>query len=227
MPKKIDPKVKERCVQQMLDHISEYPNPAPAAEAAGVRAAQRSTAAHADEAHHRFDVAVTACVAQRSAARPSAATGRRSGVADAAHAHGPASLPAPKMIPMSPEVAARLRLVAAAALAAVLALVLMVSDATAHRAQVFTSHDQVAPTAVLGGVAGARGRPGTHESGPSDLAMFRGDAAGGGPQDQQAMPASTISAPVTLTSGTCCVGALGSDAAPAAAEPRAPPATQA
>ena len=27
MPKKIDPKVKERCVQQMLDHVAEYPKP--------------------------------------------------------------------------------------------------------------------------------------------------------------------------------------------------------
>ena len=33
MPKKIDPKVKERCVQQMLDHVSEYPSPTAAAEA--------------------------------------------------------------------------------------------------------------------------------------------------------------------------------------------------
>ena len=32
MPKKIDPKVKERCVQQMLEHVSEYPNPTAAAE---------------------------------------------------------------------------------------------------------------------------------------------------------------------------------------------------
>ena len=27
MPKKMHPKVKERCVQQILDHIGEYPNP--------------------------------------------------------------------------------------------------------------------------------------------------------------------------------------------------------
>lgn len=32
MLKKIDPKVKERCVQQMLEHVSEYPNPTAAAE---------------------------------------------------------------------------------------------------------------------------------------------------------------------------------------------------
>ena len=32
MPKKIDPKVKERCLQQMLEHVSEYPNPTAAAE---------------------------------------------------------------------------------------------------------------------------------------------------------------------------------------------------
>ncbi len=31
MPKRIDPKVKERCVQQMLDHVSEYPSPTAAA----------------------------------------------------------------------------------------------------------------------------------------------------------------------------------------------------
>ena len=33
MPRKIDPKVKERCLQQMLEHVSEYPNPTAAAEA--------------------------------------------------------------------------------------------------------------------------------------------------------------------------------------------------
>lgn len=33
MPKKIDPKVKQRCVEQMLDHVLEYPNPTAAAEA--------------------------------------------------------------------------------------------------------------------------------------------------------------------------------------------------
>ena len=32
MPKKIDPKVKERCVQQMLEHVAEYPNPTAAAQ---------------------------------------------------------------------------------------------------------------------------------------------------------------------------------------------------
>ena len=32
MPKKIDPKVKERCVQQMLEHVAEYPTPTAAAE---------------------------------------------------------------------------------------------------------------------------------------------------------------------------------------------------
>jgi len=31
MPKKVDPKVRERCVQQMLDHVAEYPNPTAAA----------------------------------------------------------------------------------------------------------------------------------------------------------------------------------------------------
>ena len=31
MPKIIDPKVKERCVQQMLEHAQEYPNPTAAA----------------------------------------------------------------------------------------------------------------------------------------------------------------------------------------------------
>ena len=32
MPRKIDPKIKERCVQQMLDHVAEYPNPTAAAQ---------------------------------------------------------------------------------------------------------------------------------------------------------------------------------------------------
>ena len=32
MPKKIDPKIKERCLQQMLEHVHEYPNPTAAAE---------------------------------------------------------------------------------------------------------------------------------------------------------------------------------------------------
>jgi transposase-like protein len=32
MPKKIDPKVKARCVQQMLEHVAEYPNPTAAAQ---------------------------------------------------------------------------------------------------------------------------------------------------------------------------------------------------
>ena len=37
MPKKIDPKVKERCLQQMLDHAAEYPNPTAAAEVVAKR----------------------------------------------------------------------------------------------------------------------------------------------------------------------------------------------
>jgi transposase-like protein len=37
VPKRIDPKVKERCVQQMLEHVSEYPNPTAAAEAVAKR----------------------------------------------------------------------------------------------------------------------------------------------------------------------------------------------
>ncbi len=37
MPKKIDPKVKERCVQQMLEHVTEFPNPTAAAEAVARR----------------------------------------------------------------------------------------------------------------------------------------------------------------------------------------------
>jgi transposase-like protein len=37
VPKKIDPKVKERCVQQMLEHAAEYPNPTAAAEAVAKR----------------------------------------------------------------------------------------------------------------------------------------------------------------------------------------------
>lgn len=37
MPKKIDPKVKQRCLQQMLEHVSEYPNPTAAAEAIAKR----------------------------------------------------------------------------------------------------------------------------------------------------------------------------------------------
>ena len=37
MPKKIDPKVKERYVQQMLDHAAEYPNPTAAADVIGKR----------------------------------------------------------------------------------------------------------------------------------------------------------------------------------------------
>ena len=32
VPKKIDPKVKERCVQQMLEHVHEYATPTAAAE---------------------------------------------------------------------------------------------------------------------------------------------------------------------------------------------------
>ena len=37
MPKKVDPKVKERCVQQMLDHVAEYPNPTAAAQVVAKR----------------------------------------------------------------------------------------------------------------------------------------------------------------------------------------------
>ncbi len=37
IPKKIDPKVKERCVQQMLDHVAEYPNPTAAAQVVAKR----------------------------------------------------------------------------------------------------------------------------------------------------------------------------------------------
>ena len=37
MPKKIDPKVKERCVQQMLEHAAEYPNPTATAEVVAKR----------------------------------------------------------------------------------------------------------------------------------------------------------------------------------------------
>ena len=37
MPKKIDPKVKERCVQQMLEHVAEDPNPTAAADVIGKR----------------------------------------------------------------------------------------------------------------------------------------------------------------------------------------------
>ena len=37
MPKKIDSKVKERCVQQMLDHVAEYPNPTAAAQVVAKR----------------------------------------------------------------------------------------------------------------------------------------------------------------------------------------------
>ena len=37
MPKKLDPKVKERCVQQMLDHVAEYPNPTAAARVVAKR----------------------------------------------------------------------------------------------------------------------------------------------------------------------------------------------
>ena len=32
MPKKIDPKVKERCVRQVLEHLPEYPSLTAAAE---------------------------------------------------------------------------------------------------------------------------------------------------------------------------------------------------
>lgn len=37
MPKKIDPRVKQRCVQQMLDRVSEYPSPTAAAEVVAKR----------------------------------------------------------------------------------------------------------------------------------------------------------------------------------------------
>lgn len=37
MPKRIDPKVRERCVQQMLDHAAECPSPTQAAEVVGKR----------------------------------------------------------------------------------------------------------------------------------------------------------------------------------------------
>jgi len=37
VPKKIDPRVKERCVQQMLEHVSEYSTPTAAAEAVAKR----------------------------------------------------------------------------------------------------------------------------------------------------------------------------------------------
>jgi transposase-like protein len=37
MPKKFDPKVKERCIQQMLEHVAQYSNPTAAADAIGRR----------------------------------------------------------------------------------------------------------------------------------------------------------------------------------------------
>jgi transposase len=37
MPKRIDPKVKERCVQRMLDHVAEYPSETAAAEVVAKR----------------------------------------------------------------------------------------------------------------------------------------------------------------------------------------------
>ena len=37
MPKKIDPKVKERCVRQVLEHLAEYPTLTAAAEAVARR----------------------------------------------------------------------------------------------------------------------------------------------------------------------------------------------
>lgn len=37
MPKKIDPKVKERCVRMVLDHLSEYPTLTAAAEVVAKR----------------------------------------------------------------------------------------------------------------------------------------------------------------------------------------------
>jgi len=42
MPKKIDPKVKERCVQQMLDHVAEFPSPTAAAEVVAKRKKHRT-----------------------------------------------------------------------------------------------------------------------------------------------------------------------------------------
>lgn len=58
---------------------------------------------------------------------------------------------------MWPEVLRRLRLVGLLGLAAALALVLTLADATAHRAQVFTNDAQVAPTALAAGSLGGRG----------------------------------------------------------------------
>jgi transposase len=37
MPKKIDPKVRERCVRQVLEHLAEYPSVTAAAEAVARR----------------------------------------------------------------------------------------------------------------------------------------------------------------------------------------------
>ncbi len=37
MPKKIDPKVKERCVQRTLDYVAGYPNPTAAAQVVAKR----------------------------------------------------------------------------------------------------------------------------------------------------------------------------------------------
>lgn len=58
---------------------------------------------------------------------------------------------------MWPEVLRRLRLAGLLGLAAALALVLTLVDATAHRAQVFTNDAQVAPTALAAGSLGGRG----------------------------------------------------------------------
>ena len=37
MPEKIEPNCKEHCVQQMLEHLAEYPNPSAAAEGVAKR----------------------------------------------------------------------------------------------------------------------------------------------------------------------------------------------
>ena len=37
MPKKVDPKVKDRCVRLVLDHLQEYPSVTAASEAVGRR----------------------------------------------------------------------------------------------------------------------------------------------------------------------------------------------
>ena len=42
MPKKIDQKVKERCVRQVLEHLPEYPSLTAAAEAVARREGERA-----------------------------------------------------------------------------------------------------------------------------------------------------------------------------------------